>query len=135
MGAAGTTEGTEEAATQAGTPAAASPRTWGDVTPEASMIGPAAAAPAGLAPPGKATEDEHAAAPPANPQIFFGLYFAMTGLHGIHVLAGMIVITWLIVVAGRFGPEYFTPVDLVGLYWHIVDLIWIFLFPLLYLID
>jgi cytochrome c oxidase subunit 3 len=48
----------------------------------------------------------------------------------------MIVIGWLIVgaTAGRFGPHYFTPVDLVGLYWHVVDLIWIFLFPLLYLI-
>jgi cytochrome c oxidase subunit 3 len=61
----------------------------------------------------------------------------MTGLHGFHVLAGMIAITWLLVRGsrGEFGPSYFTPVDLVGLYWHIVDLIWIFLFPLLYLID
>jgi cytochrome c oxidase subunit 3 len=61
----------------------------------------------------------------------------MTGLHGFHVLAGMICISWLLVRAsrGEFGPSYFTPVDLVGLYWHIVDLIWIFLFPLLYLID
>jgi cytochrome c oxidase subunit 3 len=61
----------------------------------------------------------------------------MTGLHGIHVLIGMGVIGWLIVRAGRgeFGPKYYTPVDLVGLYWHIVDLVWIFLFPLFYLID
>ena len=60
----------------------------------------------------------------------------LDGLHGIHVLAGMGVITWLIIrsVRGHFGPEYFTPVDLGGLYWHVVDLIWIFLFPLLYLI-
>ena len=68
--------------------------------------------------------------------IFFQTYFLMTGLHGLHVLIGMAVIAWLIVVAmkGRFGKEYFTPVEIGGLYWHLVDLIWIFLFPLLYLI-
>jgi cytochrome c oxidase subunit 3 len=73
---------------------------------------------------------------PSNVQIFFGIYFLMTGLHGLHVLAGMGAITWILVrsTKGHFGPEYFTPVDFVGLYWHLVDLIWIFLFPLLYLI-
>jgi len=73
---------------------------------------------------------------PPNAHIFFGIYFCMTGLHGIHVLAGMGMIAWLIVrsAKGHFGPAYFTPVDLGGLYWHVVDLIWIFLFPLLYLI-
>jgi cytochrome c oxidase subunit III len=67
---------------------------------------------------------------------FFAVYFLMTGLHGIHVLVGMGLIAWIFVRALRneFGPTYFTPVDLVGLYWHLVDLIWIFLFPLLYLI-
>lgn len=67
---------------------------------------------------------------------FFAIYFCMTGLHGIHVLVGMGLITWICIRASRneFGPTYFTPVDLVGLYWHLVDLIWIFLFPLLYLI-
>ena len=67
---------------------------------------------------------------------FFAIYFFMTGLHGVHVLVGMGLITWIMIRAGRneFGPTYFTPVDLVGLYWHLVDLIWIFLFPLLYLI-
>jgi cytochrome c oxidase subunit 3 len=67
---------------------------------------------------------------------FFGIYFFMTGLHGVHVLVGMGLITWILVRANRgdFGPKYFAPVDLVGLYWHLVDLIWIFLFPLLYLI-
>ncbi|QQE13889.1 cytochrome c oxidase subunit 3 [Planctomycetota bacterium] len=67
---------------------------------------------------------------------FFQIYFLMTGLHGIHVLVGMALIFWLFIRAlrGTFGPKYFVPVDLVGLYWHIVDLIWIFLFPLLYLI-
>jgi cytochrome c oxidase subunit 3 len=75
---------------------------------------------------------------PYNVQLFFGLpYFAMTGLHGIHVIAGMIVIAWLIGKArkGVFGPDHFAPVDFVGLYWHLVDLVWIFLFPLLYLIS
>jgi len=68
--------------------------------------------------------------------IFFQIYFLMTGLHGLHVLIGMGLIAWIAVRAlmGQFGPGYFAPVDLVGLYWHLVDLIWIFLFPLLYLI-
>jgi cytochrome c oxidase subunit III len=68
--------------------------------------------------------------------IFFGLYFAMTGLHGLHVVIGMGLIIWLIKRAsrGEFHAQYFTPVEMVGLYWHLVDLIWIFLFPLLYLV-
>jgi len=68
---------------------------------------------------------------------FFGLYFLMTGLHGLHVVIGMGLILWLIIKTGKnhFSPEYFTPVEMVGLYWHLVDLIWIFLFPLLYLIS
>lgn len=68
---------------------------------------------------------------------FFSIYFAMTGLHAIHVIAGMAAITWILVrsVKGHFGPYYFGPVDYVGLYWHLVDLIWIYLFPMLYLIE
>ncbi|UCG60361.1 MAG: cytochrome c oxidase subunit 3 family protein [Candidatus Zixiibacteriota bacterium] len=71
-----------------------------------------------------------------NPHIFFSVYFLMTGLHGFHVLAGMGVITWLIVRTQRnaFSAEYYTPVEMTGLYWHLVDLIWIFLFPLFYLV-
>ena len=71
-----------------------------------------------------------------NVSTFYGIYYAMTGLHGLHVLIGMGLIGWVALktAAGTFGPTYFTPVDLVGLYWHLVDLIWIFLFPLLYLI-
>lgn len=67
---------------------------------------------------------------------FFSIYFMMTGLHGIHVLLGMGLMVWLFLraSAGAFSSSYFTPVDLCGLYWHLVDLIWIFLFPLLYLI-
>ncbi len=60
----------------------------------------------------------------------------MTGVHAIHIIGGMLVLGWLLVRATKnhFNEEYFGPVDYVGLYWHIVDLIWIYLFPLLYLI-
>ncbi len=73
---------------------------------------------------------------PRNANLFFSIYYFMTGLHGFHIVAGMIAISWLLVraVESHFRPDYFGPVDYVGLYWHIVDLIWIFLFPLLYLI-
>lgn len=68
--------------------------------------------------------------------IFFSIYYVMTGIHGFHVLIGIGVLSWVLVKAirGRFSPEYYTPVELTGLYWHLVDIIWIFLFPLLYLI-
>lgn len=68
--------------------------------------------------------------------IFFGIYFVATGLHGLHVLVGMGLIGWLIYrsIKGEFHSEFFTPLEMVGLYWHLVDLVWIFLFPLLYLI-
>jgi cytochrome c oxidase subunit III len=71
-----------------------------------------------------------------NQFVFFSFYFMMTGLHGLHILGGMIAITWVLLKArkGTFDPTYYSPVDLVGLYWHLVDLIWIYLFPLLYLI-
>jgi cytochrome c oxidase subunit III len=70
-------------------------------------------------------------------QIFFSFYFAMTGLHALHMIIGLVLMTWLLVRVSRerFGPEYFTPVELSGLYWHFVDIVWIFLFPLLYLIN
>jgi len=70
------------------------------------------------------------------PHIFFGLYFVMTGLHGVHVVVGIGVLVWVLMRAkkGQFGPRYYAPVENVGLYWHIVDLVWIFLFPLLYLV-
>jgi cytochrome c oxidase subunit 3 len=68
--------------------------------------------------------------------IFFSLYFTLTGLHALHMIIGLGIMVWLITAAarGRFGPHYHTPVEIVGLYWHFVDIIWIFLFPLLYLI-
>lgn len=67
---------------------------------------------------------------------FFQVYFLMTGLHTFHVIVGLGCLTWIYIRAskGHFSSKYFTAVDLVGLYWHLVDLIWIFLFPLLYLI-
>jgi cytochrome c oxidase subunit 3 len=73
--------------------------------------------------------------PKAN--IFFSIYYMMTGLHGIHVIIGIGIITWLIIKTkkGAFNSSYYTPVEITGLYWHLVDIIWIFLFPLLYLID
>ncbi|MGA0242648.1 MAG: cytochrome c oxidase subunit 3 family protein [Candidatus Marinamargulisbacteria bacterium] len=68
--------------------------------------------------------------------IFFGLYFTITGLHAIHVLIGMALILWLIyrVAKNNVNKDYFTPLEMVGLYWHLVDVVWIFLFPLLYLL-
>jgi len=78
----------------------------------------------------------HGTADPVNGNLFFGLYFMMTGLHGVHVVAGIVAIAWILARAakGHFGPDYHTPVELVGLYWHLVDLIWIYLFPLFYLV-
>jgi len=70
-------------------------------------------------------------------QLFFSLYFGMTGLHALHMIVGAGLLIWLILqsMKGRFTPEYNTPVENIGLYWHFVDIVWIYLFPLLYLID
>jgi len=72
----------------------------------------------------------------ASPEIFYGLYFVMTGLHGLHIVIGMGIIFWLILRAnkGEFYSGFYTPIEITGLYWHFVDLIWIFLFPLFYLV-
>jgi cytochrome c oxidase subunit 3 len=72
----------------------------------------------------------------SNPHIFFSIYFMMTGLHGIHVLIGIVVISWILrrTLKNEFSNDYYTPIEMTGLYWHLVDMIWIFLFPLLYLI-
>jgi cytochrome c oxidase subunit 3 len=68
--------------------------------------------------------------------MYFALYFTLTAIHGLHVVIGASLIIWIMkgAIKGRFHENYFLPVDLVGLYWHLVDLIWIFLFPLLYLV-
>lgn len=73
---------------------------------------------------------------PRMAHVFFGIYFFMTGLHGFHVLIGIGIWVWMLLKAmkGQFGPNYFGPIDFTALYWHLVDLIWIYLFPLLYLI-
>ncbi len=105
------------------------------VNPELqSTILRAPAGPPGLARSGPAAPEAMKA--PKNLQTFFSIYFLMTGLHAVHVIAGIIAISVMLVRAsrGEFGPAYFTPVDLTGLYWHVVDLVWIYLFPLLYLI-
>ncbi len=73
---------------------------------------------------------------PPEAQLFFGLYFAMTGMHAVHMIIGIGMLATLTVLAsrGRFSADYYTPVELGGLYWHFVDIVWIYLFPLLYLI-
>ena len=81
-----------------------------------------------------AGEFRHGRYPGTN--IFFALYFMMTGLHGIHVILGMGALAYVVVLSrrGRFSAGYHTPVEVTGLYWHFVDLVWIYLLPLLYLI-
>jgi cytochrome c oxidase subunit 3 len=74
---------------------------------------------------------------PRAAQAFYNLYFAMTGLHALHMVIGfglLAVIAWM-AHRGKFTPEWYTPVEMSGLYWHFVDIVWIFLFPLLYLVD
>jgi len=68
--------------------------------------------------------------------LFFSIYFMLTGLHGIHVLLGMGLLSYVILLSrrGRLSTNYYTPAEMSGLYWHFVDLVWIYLFPLLYLI-
>lgn len=106
-----------------------------------STIAPAADGPAGLA-----TAEDRAVAQaereavvvdPAKAKTFFSIYFLMTGLHGIHVILGMLAMLWLLKLtrAGAFDSGHYTKVDNIALYWHLVDLIWIYLFLLMYLID
>lgn len=84
--------------------------------------------------PGKFYANEHFTLPGA--PMFFTVYFLTTGLHAIHVLIGMGVLTWVAIRLWKreFSGAYYTPVEMGGLYWHLVDLIWIFLYPLLYLV-
>lgn len=82
-----------------------------------------------------AGQTEVTALPPKT-HIFFGIYFFLTGLHGLHVVIGIGVLIWILLrnQRGDFSRQYWTPVDIAALYWHLVDLVWIYLFPLLYLI-
>jgi cytochrome c oxidase subunit 3 len=84
--------------------------------------------------PGKWYHFEEVTAPGAS--LYYTIYFLTTGLHAFHVIVGMSVLIWLLVrvLKGHFSPTYYVPVELGALYWHLVDLVWIFLFPLLYLI-
>ena len=77
------------------------------------------------------------AATNAHAQLFFSLYFGMTGLHAMHMIVGVGLLLWLLrqSLKGRFTAEYNAPIENVGLYWHFVDIVWIYLYPLLYLID
>ena len=74
---------------------------------------------------------------PRHAEMYFSLYFAMTGMHALHMIIGVGIFTYLVIMAykGKYTPEYYTPVENSGLYWHFVDIVWIYLFPLLYLID
>jgi len=78
----------------------------------------------------------HAGAHAGGVESFFYLYFFMTGVHSIHLIIGIVTVLVLARMATRrdFSPDYFTPVELGGLYWHLVDIVWIFLYPLLYLV-
>jgi len=69
--------------------------------------------------------------------LYFGLYFGMTGLHAFHMIVGIVILCFILrgAMKGIYTPAWHTPVELFGLYWHFVDIVWIFLFPLLYLID
>ena len=86
--------------------------------------------------PGRGFRYEGGEAPANQVQLFFLLYFVMTGLHSLHVTIGVLILAVLAVQAwrGKFSSEYHNPVEVGGLYWHFVDIVWVFLFPLLYLI-
>ena len=75
-------------------------------------------------------------APLAHVELFFWFYFIMTGVHALHMIIGLGILAVLVIMASRhkFSAQYYSPVEVSGLYWHFVDIVWIFLFPLLYLI-
>jgi cytochrome c oxidase subunit 3 len=77
------------------------------------------------------------AANPNYAQLFFSFYFAMTAMHALHMIAGIgiLLVMILLTLRGRFSAEYHSPIEMAGLYWHFVDIVWVFLFPLLYLVD
>ena len=76
-------------------------------------------------------------ADPRHSQLFFSFYFAMTGMHAVHMIIGIVMMGVLIVFAlrGKYSERYYNPVEMAGLYWHFVDIVWVFLFPLLYLVE
>jgi cytochrome c oxidase subunit III len=66
---------------------------------------------------------------------FYFLYYAMTGLHALHLAIGIAIVGWLAVRAKRFSAAYYAPVEVTGLYWHFVDIVWVFLYPMFYLLE
>ena len=86
--------------------------------------------------PGRDFDAAHFGAEGAHARIFFSLYFAMTGLHAFHMIVGIGIMTWITSRAarGHFTPEHHDALEMTGLYWHFVDIVWIFLFPMLYLL-
>jgi cytochrome c oxidase subunit 3 len=86
---------------------------------------------------GKASEKPLAPDMAQKTQVFFSLYFAMTGMHAVHMIIGIVLLFWLTWRAyyGEFSSGYVAPIENFGLYWHFVDIVWLFLFPLLYLIN
>jgi cytochrome c oxidase subunit 3 len=81
------------------------------------------------------TEFSEAARAAGGEARFYFLYFAMTGLHAIHLTIGVCAVSWLAVRAKRFGAAYHAPVEVTGLYWHFVDIVWVFLYPMFYLLE
>lgn len=84
--------------------------------------------------PGDISGYANAVSPDLN--MYIGFYYMLTGLHGLHVLIGMGLIAWILVriIKGHYGPDHWTGVEGVGIFWHLVDLVWIYLFPILYLV-
>jgi len=66
---------------------------------------------------------------------FYFLYYAMTGLHAVHLTIGIAIVGWLAARARRFNAAYHAPVEVAGLYWHFVDVVWVFLYPMFYLLE
>ena len=85
---------------------------------------------------GPKAEKAEGVSKPRNAHVFFSVYFFMTGLHGLHMIVGLGLMLWLLWKAWKntFSSDYYMPVEMSGLYWHFVDIVWIFLFPLLYLL-
>ena len=132
---------TADVAEQPAEPAAEGPEPPQESTPapdpDRTTIAPAAEGPHGLAKPEVESAAGVVEVEPANAKVFFSIYFLMTGLHGLHVIGGIAAMLWLLkcLRRGDFDGGHFTKVDMVALYWHVVDIIWIYLFLLLYLID
>jgi cytochrome c oxidase subunit 3 len=119
----------------------------GDADPAAATTDTAAGGDHGDAAPAAPAEESHREGEahdahssvevnPENVELFYGFYFLMTGMHALHMVIGVGLIIWLLILTcqNRFAAEYYTPIEMFGLYWHFVDIVWIFLFPLLYLI-